>query len=74
VPSDALLLLVAHAFVSRNETPLSLRRIADEYGHSHTHWHRVSVKLAEQLAAIEARALDSLTPYFTRHCHGVAIA
>ena len=74
VPSDALLLLVAHAFVSRYETPLSLRRIADEYGHSHTHWHRVSVKLAEQLTAIEARALDTLTPYFTRRCQGVSIA
>lgn len=74
VPPEVMLLLVAHAFVSSRETPLSLRRIADEYGHSHTHWHRVSNKLAYELSAVEARALDALEPYFTRRCHGVSIA
>ncbi|KVU15687.1 hypothetical protein WK62_27815 [Burkholderia ubonensis] len=74
VPLDVLLLLVAHAFVSKRETPITLRRIADEFGHSHTHWHRVSNKLADELTAVEARALDTLTPYFTLRCHGVSIA
>lgn len=74
VPAEVMLLLVAHAFVTKHETPITLRRLADEYGHSHTHWHRVSNKLDEQLALVEARALDTLDPYFTRRCHGVSIA
>ncbi|WP_423382623.1 hypothetical protein [Burkholderia sp. LMG 32019] len=74
VPEDVMTLLVAHAFVSKRETPITLRRLADEYGYSHTHWHRQSNKLAGELAAVEARALDALTPYFTRQCHGVSLA
>ncbi|WP_423396056.1 hypothetical protein [Burkholderia sp. LMG 21824] len=74
VPQDVMLLLVAHSFVSKRETPITLRRIADEYGHSHTHWHRQSNKLADELASVEARALDAVTPYFTRQCHGYSVA
>lgn len=74
LPSDVMLLLVAHAFVTKHETPITLRRLADEFGHSHTHWHRVSNKLVHLLMTVEARALDTLEPYFTRRCHGVSIA
>lgn len=74
VPAEVMLLLVAHVFVTKHETPITLRRLADEYGHTHTHWHRVSRRLVNELTAVEARALDSLDSYFTRRCHGVSIA
>ncbi|WP_448167705.1 hypothetical protein [Burkholderia ambifaria] len=74
VPEEVMKLLVAHAFVSKRETPITLRRLADDFGRSHSHWHRVSNKLSDELALVESRALDAVTPYFTRRCHGVSVA
>ncbi|TCG08363.1 hypothetical protein BZM27_12570 [Paraburkholderia steynii] len=67
-------LLIARHFADRRRTPITLRGIAETFGRNHTYYRRMANRLEEQLILIENRALDDLTPLFTRVQHGHSIA
>lgn len=65
--------LIARHYADKETTPITLRQIAETFGRSHTYWGKIATDLGKKLDAIEMRALDQLTPYFEKECHGVSL-
>jgi hypothetical protein len=65
--------LIARHYADKKTTPITLRQIAETFGRSHTYWGKVATDLGKKLDGVEMRALDQLTPYFEKECHGVSL-